>query len=231
MLCVSGVSRQFGGLAALSDVCFKVGRGEVVSVIGPNGAGKSTLFNAITGFIRPNAGSIQFAGRDITGLRPYEIANFGIGRSFQHSRLFPRLTTAEHLRVPRGSDVDKASVRMILKMCGLAGKGDLFPAQISFEEQRKLEIARLLAGKPKLILLDEPAAGLNAQETARLMQLILAIRDMGCSITVIEHNMGFVMDISDRIVVLNFGRKIAEGVPEAIQDDKSVREAYIGVEA
>lgn len=231
MLSVSNISRKFGGLAALSEICVGVGRGEVVSVIGPNGAGKSTLFNVITGYIRPSNGSVQFAGRDITGLRPYEIANRGIGRSFQHSRLFPRLTVTEHLRVSGGRNLDKESTSKIIEMCGLKGKGNLFPPQISYEEQRKLEIARVLAGKPTLILLDEPAAGLNSQETMRLMQLILQIRDMGCSVTVIEHNMGFVMEISDRVVVLNFGRKIAEGTPAAVQEDQAVREAYIGVEA
>jgi branched-chain amino acid transport system ATP-binding protein len=228
VLTVTDISKRYGGVTALGDVSFTVGEHEIVSVIGPNGAGKSTLFDVITGFVKPNIGTVEFAGRDITGLAPYDVANLGIGRSFQHSRLFPRLTVAEHLRLARRRGVDDGATEAVLAVCGLQQKRALFPLQISFEEQRKLEIARLLAGEPRMILLDEPAAGLNPAETDGLMRLILGIRDRGCSVVVIDHNMGFVMEISERVIVLNFGRKIVEGTPAEVRIDPSVRDAYLG---
>jgi branched-chain amino acid transport system ATP-binding protein len=231
ILTVTNVSMRYGGLTALGEVSVGVGAGELVSIIGPNGAGKSTLFNVITGFARPSQGAVEFDGKSITGLAPHRIAKCGIGRSFQHSRLFPRLTVREHLRVACQGRFDARAEDEVLTLCGLEQKRKLFPTQISFEEQRKLEIARVLSARPRLILLDEPAAGLNSSETAHLSRLVLSIRGQGCSVILIDHNMGFVMDISERVVVLNFGRKIAEGTPPQIREDPKVRDAYLGTGA
>jgi len=248
LLEVENVSVSFGGLAAVKQVSFDVPEAAVVGLIGPNGAGKTTLFNAISGFHRPTSGDIRFGGTRIAGLAPYRIAHQGLVRTFQKTEVFPDLSVAECVRIgllnrfsPRLSEVLLGSRRLasftaevpalvteILERVGLARKAGNAASQLSYGEQRLLEVAVGLAAKPRLLLLDEPASGLNADESARLSELIINLQQAGISVLLVEHNMDVVMRVSDTIVVLHHGDKIAEGTPQAIGSDRAVIAAYLG---
>ena len=240
---VDGISKSFGALAALHRVGFAVSQGQVFSVIGPNGAGKSTLFNVVSGLYAPNAGRVVFRGREITGLPPERINRLGIAKTFQITNVFPEISVGENVRVAaqsrsaesgrvaslwRAADVE-VRVTDLLEPFGLAGKRDELAQHLSHGEQRYLEICLALATEPTLLLLDEPTAGMTPGETRDATALIRKIAlQRGLTVLLIEHDMSVVMGISDRIAVLHFGEKIAEGTPEAIRSDARVIEAYLG---
>ena len=240
---VDEVSRHFGALAALTRVSFSVGAGQVFSVIGPNGAGKSTLFNVIAGLHAPSAGRVRFRGEVITGLPPEQVNRRGLAKTFQITNVFPEISVLDNVRVAaqsrapesgrvsslwRRPDVDDVA-RPLLEAFGLAGRGDELAKNLSHGEQRYLEVCLALATGPTLLLLDEPTAGMTPGETRDATALIRTIAlERGLTVLLIEHDMSVVMGISDRVAVLHFGEKIAEGTPEQIRTDPRVVEAYLG---
>lgn len=245
MLELRAASRHFGGVRAVDGLDFKVSEGEIVGLIGPNGSGKSTAVNLVAGIFPLTSGGIAFKGKNLEKLPTHRRLQLGIARTFQNIRLFGQLSVWQNLWVAQNSPEDRArrgffarwlggqkgvraEIAQLLEFAALAQKQDELAANLSFGEQRRLELARALATKPKLLLLDEPAAGMNSEEIGQLRERILQLRSRGITIVLVEHVMELVMGVTDRIAVLNFGQKIAEGTPAEIQANPLVRRAYLG---
>jgi branched-chain amino acid transport system ATP-binding protein len=248
VLSVEHVAVHFGGLVAISDLNFHVGEGEIVSLIGPNGAGKTTAFNVMTGFLDATKGVVRYRGADLSGLKPHQIADLGLIRTFQRTSVFPNDTVYDNvliglhrqgkvgllqaiLGLPSARASEKAQrerAAELVRWIGLETRANELAGSLSYGEQRLVGVALALAAQPKMLLLDEPVSGMNASETHSFVQLIRSIRERGVTILLVEHDMPMVMSVSDRIVVLNYGRIIAEGPPEEIRNNPAVIEAYLG---
>jgi len=245
---VEGLTKNFGGLRAVDGLSFHIDKMEILGLIGPNGAGKTTVFNLISGVYTPTRGTVRFRDAVISGLKPHKVARMGLARTFQQTSLFQGMTVLENMAVGAhcksgigivGTIVNSRKARTsfgrmtgknlrILKMLGLEKFGDELPANLSYGHQRTLAMAVALASDPEVLLLDEPVAGMNPEETARVMRLVQNIRDAGVAILLVEHDMKMVMGICDRIVAISFGRKLAEGTPDEIRADTAVINAYLG---
>jgi branched-chain amino acid transport system ATP-binding protein len=248
LLEVNNLSKSFGGLQAVKDVSFSVDKGSIKAVIGPNGAGKTTLFNLVSGFTTPDGGSIGYKGRSVQGCSPYEVAGLGMSRTFQHIRLFSHMTALENVMVGRHvrsragflagmlnlpwtrqeeKDIRAKSLE-VMEFLGIRDLADLDATSLSYGQQRSVELARALAADPEMLLLDEPAAGLNMRETADMAGIINRIRDRGVTVLIVEHDMQLVMNISDEVIVLSYGEKIADASPRAVQSNPEVIRVYLG---